>query len=106
LGAIGHARRHTLEELGAELLAVLGHALGATGHLGAHTAQLSELVGVGELAHQFLGTLVVVEAPALEVAGGLLANALSRKPVKRWFERCIGGAFMGLAVGAALVRRT
>lgn len=38
-------------------------------------------------------------------AGGLLANALSRKPVKRWFERCIGGAFMGLAVVAALVRR-
>ena len=38
-------------------------------------------------------------------AGGMLANALSRKPVKRWFERCIGGAFMGLAVVAALVRR-
>jgi threonine/homoserine/homoserine lactone efflux protein len=38
-------------------------------------------------------------------AGGLLANALSRKPVKRWFERCIGGALMGLAAVAALVRR-
>jgi len=38
-------------------------------------------------------------------AGGLLANALSRKPVKRWFGRCIGGAFMGLAVVTALVRR-
>lgn len=38
-------------------------------------------------------------------AGGILSNALSRKPVKRWFERCIGGAFMGLAVVAALVRR-
>lgn len=37
--------------------------------------------------------------------GGLLANALSRKAVKRWFERCIGGAFLGLAVAAALVRR-
>lgn len=39
------------------------------------------------------------------VAGGLLSKALSRKPVKRWFERGIGGAFMGLAVVAALVRR-
>lgn len=37
--------------------------------------------------------------------GGLLSNALSRKAVKRWFERCIGGAFLGLAVAAALVRR-
>ena len=39
------------------------------------------------------------------VAGGLLSKALSRKPVKRWFERGIGGTFMGLAVAAALVRR-
>jgi homoserine/homoserine lactone efflux protein len=39
------------------------------------------------------------------VAGGALSKALSRKAVKRWFERCIGGAFMGLAVFAALVRR-
>ena len=39
------------------------------------------------------------------IAGGALSKALSRKSVKRWFERCIGGAFMGLAVFAALVRR-
>jgi homoserine/homoserine lactone efflux protein len=39
------------------------------------------------------------------VAGGALSKALSRNSVKRWFERCIGGAFMGLAVLAALVRR-
>lgn len=38
-------------------------------------------------------------------AGGLLARALSRQAVKRWFERTIGGAFMALAVAAALVRR-
>ena len=38
-------------------------------------------------------------------AGGLLSRALSRQAVKRWFERTIGGAFMALAVAAALVRR-
>ncbi len=42
---------------------------------------------------------------AYTIAGGLLSKALSRKSVKRWFERGIGGAFMGLAVAAALVRR-
>jgi homoserine/homoserine lactone efflux protein len=38
-------------------------------------------------------------------AGGLLSKALSKRTVKRWFERTIGTAFMGLAVAAALVRR-
>ena len=38
--------------------------------------------------------------------GGVLSQALSRGPVKRWFERGVGGAFMGLAVAAALVRRS
>lgn len=42
---------------------------------------------------------------AYTLAGGMLSKALSRTAVKRWFERCIGGAFMGLAVLAALVRR-
>jgi RhtB (resistance to homoserine/threonine) family protein len=42
---------------------------------------------------------------AYTIAGGLLSKALSRTSVKRWFERGIGGAFMGLAVAAALVRR-
>lgn len=37
--------------------------------------------------------------------GGVLSRALSRGPVKRWFERGVGGAFMGLAVAAALVHR-
>ncbi|MEQ1782765.1 MAG: LysE family translocator [Hyphomonadaceae bacterium] len=38
--------------------------------------------------------------------GGMLSRALSRGPVKRWFERGVGGAFMGLAVAAALVHRS
>ena len=38
--------------------------------------------------------------------GGVLSRALSRGPVKRWFERGVGGAFMGLAVAAALVHRS
>lgn len=38
-------------------------------------------------------------------AGGLLSRILSRSAVKRWFERCIGGAFIALAIAAALVRR-
>lgn len=42
---------------------------------------------------------------AYTIAGGMLSKALLHKPVKRWFERGIGGAFMGLAVAAALVRR-
>lgn len=38
-------------------------------------------------------------------AGGMLSKALSQGAVKRWFERGIGGAFMGLAIAAALVHR-
>ncbi len=38
-------------------------------------------------------------------AGGMLSKALSQGAVKRWFERGVGGAFMGLAVAAALVHR-
>lgn len=38
--------------------------------------------------------------------GGMLSRALSRGPVKRWFERSVGGAFMGLAFAAALVHRS
>jgi len=38
-------------------------------------------------------------------AGGLLSRVLSRSSVKRWFERCIGGALLALAVAAAMVRR-
>lgn len=42
---------------------------------------------------------------AYATAGGLLSQALSKQAVKRWFERTVGGAFMALAVAAALVRR-
>jgi threonine/homoserine/homoserine lactone efflux protein len=38
-------------------------------------------------------------------AGGILSKALSRGPVKRWFERGVGGAFLALAAAAALVHR-
>lgn len=38
-------------------------------------------------------------------AGGLLSRVLSRSNVKRWFERCIGGTFIALAIAAAMVRR-
>jgi threonine/homoserine/homoserine lactone efflux protein len=37
--------------------------------------------------------------------GGALSRALSRGTVKRWFERGIGGAFLGLATAAALAHR-
>jgi RhtB (resistance to homoserine/threonine) family protein len=57
----------------------------------------------------FLGAVAIgidLCAQALyALAGGLLSKALSRNPVKRWFERGIGVAFMGLAVAAATVRR-
>ena len=56
-----------------------------------------------------LGGLSIVLDFAVQLlyiaAGGLTSRALSRGAVKRWFERGIGGAFMGLAVAAALVRR-
>lgn len=39
------------------------------------------------------------------LTGGMLSKALSHKPVKRWFERGVGAAFIGLAGAAALVRR-
>lgn len=39
------------------------------------------------------------------LAGGALSKALLHRPVKRWFERGVGGAFLGLAIAAALVRR-
>ncbi len=58
------------------------------------------------LALGFLGIAIdFVVQIAYTIAGGMLSKALSRKPVKRWFERGIGGAFVGLAVAAALVRR-
>lgn len=54
----------------------------------------------------FIGIAIdFVVQVAYTIAGGLLSKALSHRPVKRWFERGIGGAFMGLAVAAALVRR-
>jgi homoserine/homoserine lactone efflux protein len=56
-----------------------------------------------------LGVLAVAidfVAQGLYIAlGGLVTRALSRNVVRRWFERCIGGAFIGLAVAAAMVRR-
>lgn len=57
-----------------------------------------------------LGALAVIldfGVQCLYIAiGGALSRALSRGPVKRWFERGVGGAFMGLAVAAALVHRS
>lgn len=57
----------------------------------------------------FLGALAIgidlVVQVLYALAGGALSKALSRKAVKRWFERGIGGAFMALAVVAAMVRR-
>lgn len=38
--------------------------------------------------------------------GSALSRALSHGPVKRWFERGVGSAFIGLAVAAALVHRS
>ncbi len=53
-----------------------------------------------------LGVLIDLLIQLLYIgAGGLLSRALSRSAVKRWFERCIGGAFIALAVAAATVRR-
>jgi threonine/homoserine/homoserine lactone efflux protein len=58
------------------------------------------------LALGFLGIAIDFAVQiAYIVAGGILSRALSHKAAKRWFERGIGGAFMGLAVAAALVRR-
>ncbi len=54
----------------------------------------------------FLGLAIDAVVQILYIlAGGMLSRALSRKRVKRWFERGVGGAFVGLAVFAALVRR-
>lgn len=58
----------------------------------------------------FLGVITIaldLGAQAVyALAGGMMSKALSRKPVKRWFERGIGGAFMALAIVAATIRRT
>jgi len=66
----------------------------------AHTIWLQSLV---------LGFLAITIDFAIQLlyiaAGGLMSRTLSQGAVKRWFERGIGGAFMGLAVAAALVRR-
>jgi len=57
----------------------------------------------------FLGAIaIVIDLGAQAIyafAGGMMSKALSRKSVKRWFERGIGGAFMGLAIFAATIRR-
>lgn len=67
----------------------------------AHTIWLQSLI-LGAL-----GVCLDFVVQCLYIAiGGALARALSRGSVKRWFERGIGGAFMGLAVAAALVHRT
>lgn len=57
----------------------------------------------------FLGVITIAIDLGAQIiyalAGGMMSKALSRKPVKRWFERGIGAAFMGLAVVAATIRR-
>ena len=63
-------------------------------------------VWLQSLALGFLGIAIDLAVQILyATVGAVLSSALSRKPVKRWFERGVGGAFMGLAVAAALVRR-
>jgi threonine/homoserine/homoserine lactone efflux protein len=39
-------------------------------------------------------------------AGGALSRLLNRPQIRRWFERALGGVFVGLAVIVALYRRT
>lgn len=57
----------------------------------------------------FLGAITIVidfgAQTIYALAGGMMSKALSRNPMKRWFQRGIGGAFMGLAVVAATIRR-
>ncbi len=66
----------------------------------AHTIWLQSLVlGFLAVAIDFVIQFLYI------AAGGLMSRTLSQGVVKRWFERGIGGAFMGLAVAAALVRR-
>ncbi len=63
-------------------------------------------VWVQSLVLGFIGVAIdFLVQLAYTIAGGLLSKALSREAVKRWFERAIGGAFMALAIAAALVRR-
>jgi len=61
----------------------------------------SQSLALGSIA---VGIDLVVQV-LYALAGGMLSKALSHKPVKRWFERGVGGAFVGLAIAAALVRR-
>jgi homoserine/homoserine lactone efflux protein len=56
-------------------------------------------LGVLGVAIDFLVQLLYI------AVGGMLSKALSKGAVKRWFERGVGGAFIGLAVAAALVQR-
>lgn len=59
----------------------------------------SLVLGVLAIAIDFIAQLLYA------TVGGMLSRALSRQGVKRWFERTVGGAFVGLAIAAALVRR-
>jgi homoserine/homoserine lactone efflux protein len=43
---------------------------------------------------------------AYALAGGALSRTLNRPSIRRWFERGIGGIFVGLSAAAALYRRT
>lgn len=56
-------------------------------------------LGVLGVAIDFLVQLLYI------AVGGMLSKALSRGAVKRWFERGVGGAFIALAVFAALAQR-
>ncbi len=42
---------------------------------------------------------------AYAIAGGALARTLNRPSIRRWFERGIGGVFVGLSAATALYRR-
>jgi homoserine/homoserine lactone efflux protein len=65
-----------------------------------HTIWMQSLVlGAIAVSLDFLVQLLYI------AAGGILSKALSRGPVKRWFERGVGGAFLALAAAAALVHR-
>lgn len=61
--------------------------------------QQTLVLGVFACAIDFVAHL------AYAFAGGALSRALNRPTVRRWFERGIGGIFIGLSAVAALYRR-
>ena len=50
-------------------------------------------------------TIDFIADVAYALAGGALSRTLNRPSIRRWFERGIGGVFVGLSAAAALYRR-